>query len=109
MSPQWFRSQPSGERRPPQESSPSTADNSNNNDNRLSTGSDTSIEDVEAGFLPAQKDGRKNVKDTLRFRIPLLKRKPSPSIDSEAERNYKREWRIYRWISAVLVVILVGV
>ncbi|KAL8703118.1 MAG: hypothetical protein Q9201_003709, partial [Fulgogasparrea decipioides] len=106
MSPQWFRSQPSRERRPPLEYSPSRANNSNDNDNRLSSASDTSIEDVEAGFLPPQQNGRRSVKDTLRFNLPFIK-KSSPSTD--LDKYYKRGWRIYRWISAVLVVILFGV
>ena len=86
-----------------QQSSPSSNGNNNAN-NRNSTGSDTSIADVEAAFLPEQGSGRRHLKDAFAFKLPFMK-KPSTQADSDKDSVPKQHIRRYQWACVALSTI----
>ncbi|KAL8867320.1 MAG: hypothetical protein Q9174_005739 [Haloplaca sp. 1 TL-2023] len=84
--------------------SPPPTNGNNNTNSRNSTGSDTSIADVEAAFLPEQGRGRRNLKDALAFKLPFMK-KPLAQADADNDSVPKRHVRRYRWACVALSIV----
>ncbi|KAL8660180.1 MAG: hypothetical protein Q9202_006776 [Teloschistes flavicans] len=112
MSPlMWHRNTPSVEQQAPQKPAPSAGSGINSNNNhhtRQSTGSDTSIHDVEAAFLPEQPHGGGSAPKAWSFRLPLVMRKAPSSDGSFDEKSPERALNRFRWATIVLSVILLA-
>ncbi|KAL8627342.1 hypothetical protein Q9189_006961 [Teloschistes chrysophthalmus] len=110
MSPSmWNRSTPSVEQQAVQQSPPSAGSNNHSNNTRQSTGSDTSIHDIEAAFLPGEPHGERSARKYPRFfPLPFVWRKTPSSNDSFDEKAAGRALNRFRWATIVLSVILLA-
>ncbi|KAL8673760.1 MAG: hypothetical protein Q9168_001821 [Polycauliona sp. 1 TL-2023] len=73
-----------------------------------SAGSSASIADVEAGFLPNSAGRKKSWKDTLTFRNFAKSVSSSDTASTTAEKSGRKATR-YRWLSIILLIVLLAV
>ncbi|KAL9581009.1 MAG: hypothetical protein Q9203_006078, partial [Teloschistes exilis] len=104
----WNRSTPSVEQQAPQQSTPSAGSNKHSNNTRPSTGSDTSIHDIEAAFLPEEPHGGKSAQKARFFRLPLVWRKTPSGDDFFDDKAPERALNRFRWATIVLSLLLLA-
>ncbi|KAL8832455.1 MAG: hypothetical protein Q9170_004866 [Blastenia crenularia] len=109
MGPHLFRSKSPADDVPPQHCPAPTTSDANKDDTRYSTGSTTSIADVEAGFLPGASSKCQKGYNILGLRHVFSKRRHSSETDSTSEEKPKRALTKSGYANIVLSVVLFGV
>ncbi|KAL9578701.1 MAG: hypothetical protein Q9212_005557, partial [Teloschistes hypoglaucus] len=104
----WNPSTPSVEQQTPPQSTPSAGSNNNGNNTRQSTGSDTSIHDIEAAFLPEEPHRGPSAQKSRFFRWPFVWRKVPWSDDTIDDKATRRALNSFRWATIVLSIILLA-